>query len=223
MKLTICNNLKAMVPDFNISAYTFDLDEINDPNQLSKKITNAFLDLKNHYQNLYTLDMVTSQKTIKQTRDGYKKLGKDPSHTRPACEALFRRILKDGYIYRLGNVIDFGNLLSLQLLKSVCVVDASKLQGDINIRIGTKDDEYYGINRGKINVDRLPLYTDEISPFGNPTSDTIRTAVTNQTKSIFLMVIHFSNDSIKEDEQMIEQMIHYYLKVKNLKKIHLGD
>ena len=122
--------------------------------------------------------MVVNIKRIKQTRDGYKKLGKDPSHTRAACEALLRRIIKDGHIYRLGNVIDVGNLISLIFLKSVCVVDLDQIIGDINIRIGTKEDYYFGINRGKINVDRLPLYTDDVAPFGNPTSDTLRTSIT---------------------------------------------
>ncbi len=221
MKLQICNSLKETLPKFTVSAYTFSLLEQNNSENLSEDITDEFINITKEYQSLYTLEDVVNQKRIKETRDGYKKLGKDPSHTRPACESLFRRIVKDGKIYRLGNVIDFGNLLSLKLLKSVCVVDADKLCGDVIIRCGKKEDEYYGINRGKINVDKLPLYTDEESPFGNPTSDTLRTAVTDNTKNIFMMVIHFDDIFIEEDEKVTEEMIKKYLKISDFKKINI--
>ena len=61
-------------------------------------------------------------------------MGKDPSHTRPACEALLRRVVKGNELYRLGDVIDLGNILSIETLRSVCVVDSDKLVGDIVIR-----------------------------------------------------------------------------------------
>ena len=102
----------------------------------------------------------TKIEKIKHTRDGYKLLGKDPSHTRPACEALLRRIIKNGNIYRLGDAIDIGNYISIKLMKSVCMVDLDKIVGDINIRIGKVNDIYEGINRGLINVSNIPLYTE---------------------------------------------------------------
>ncbi len=219
MKLQISNQLKEKLPKFSISAYTIDLLEPNDPNHLSNKITEAFNLLEETYKLYYHLDDVVKIDKIKDIRDGYKTLGKDPSHTRPACEALLRRILKDDQtIYRLGDVIDIGNLLSLMLLKSVCVADADKISGDITIRIGTKDDEYYGINRGKINVENLPLYVDEISPFGCPTSDTARTAITKDTKKVLIMLINFSEE-YKEDEIKMIELLNKYLKIKNLQKI----
>ena len=199
MKLTISKKLKTILPDFTVSAYTFDLLEQNNENVLSEDITKAFYDITKKYQAMYTLTDVVNILRIKQTRDGYKALGKDPSHTRPACEALLRRIIKDGMIYRLGNVIDIGNLISLYFLKSVCVVDLDKIVGDIYIREGRADDEYSGINRGKINVEHLPLYTDDVSPFGNPTSDTIRTAITSKTKRVLIMLIHFNQENVVID------------------------
>ena len=215
------NSLKNILPEFSVSAYTFDLLEVNDSENLSTDITNAFETLTKEYQQIYTIENVVNIDKIKVTRDGYKKLGKDPSHTRPACEALLRRILKNGNIYRLGNVIDIGNLLSVKLLKSVCVVDKDKLRGDIVIRIGNKEDEYYGINRGKINVDKIPLYTDELGPFGNPTSDTLRTSITKDTKSVFIMLINFNQQNIKEDEILMETILNTYLKITNLYKINI--
>lgn len=219
MKLIISKSLKEKLPLFNVSCYTFELLEKNDENDLSSDISNLFNEITDKYQQIYSLEDVVKIKRIKDTRDGYKILGKDPSHTRAACEALLRRIIKNGNIYRLGNIIDLGNYLSLRFLKSVCVVDKDKLVGDINIRIGNINDEYYGINRGLINVSNIPLYTDDISPFGNPTSDTLRTAITSQTKNVCLMLINFNFDDVDEDEKELENILKKYLKIKNLTKI----
>ena len=202
MKLKITNELKKIVPSFKVSCYTFTTLEKNDKENLSNDLTKAFNNIAKEYQEKYILSEVTKIPKLKSTRDGYKMLGKDPSHTRPACEALVRRIIRDGSIYRLGNLIDFGNYLSIKLMKSVCMVDLDKIQGDVTIRIGSDSDYYEGINRGIINVTNLPLYTDEIGPFGNPTSDTIRTAITNDTTNVLIMLIHF-DDNIEDEDEML--------------------
>ena len=202
MKLKITNELKKFVPSFKVSCYTFTTLEKNDKENLSNDLTEAFNNIAKEYQKKYILSEVTKIPKLKSTRDGYKMLGKDPSHTRPACEALVRRIIRDGSIYRLGNLIDFGNYLSIKLMKSVCMVDLDKIQGDVTIRIGSDSDYYEGINRGIINVTNLPLYTDEIGPFGNPTSDTIRTAITNDTTNVLIMLIHF-DDNIEDEDKML--------------------
>ncbi len=222
MKLQICKDLLEVLPNFSVSAYTFSLLEKNDQNYLSEDISCYFDVLAKDYQNKFNIENVVNIDKIKITRDGYKKLGKDPSHTRPACEALLRRILKYGSIYRLGDVIDVGNILSLELLKSVCVVDLDKIVGDVKIRIGTKDDEYYGINRGKINVDKIPLYTDDLGGFGNPTSDTLRTAITFDTKNVLVMLINFSDLNKEHDEEKLENILNKYLKITNFSKITIN-
>lgn len=217
MKLTISKQLQEQLPYFSISAYTFTLME-SGVEKASQSITDLFQQLANTYRANYQLEDVVHIPRIKHIRDGYKKLKKDPSHTRPACEALLRRILKYGEIYRLGDAIDIGNYISLLLMKSVCMVDADTIQGDILIRIGTKEDQYEGIHRGVINVENLPLYEDEISAFGNPTSDTSRTAITPNTKNILVMLIHF-DDEITQDEKQMEYILNTYLNIQNLTKI----
>ena len=184
MNLRISNDLKELIPTFSVIAYKIDFDEKFNAMQQSKLVDEYLSNIYKTYPTIYNYDEITKIPKLKLTRDGYKKMGKDPSHTRPACEALLRRVVKGNELYRLGDVIDLGNILSIETLRSVCVVDSDKLVGDIVIRLGNSSDNYEGINRGIINVTNIPVYTDEIGPFGCPTSDTLRTAVTATTKNL---------------------------------------
>ncbi len=133
--------------------------------------------------------MITIKEAAKDARDAYKAYGKDPSRYRLATESLYRRLSKGNKLYRINNVVDIGNILSLEFRKSVAVLDYDNIQGDINIRLGKSSDEYFGIGRGKLNIENIPLYEDSIGPFGSTTSDTERTMITNKTSKIAFAVI----------------------------------
>jgi DNA/RNA-binding domain of Phe-tRNA-synthetase-like protein len=221
MNLRISNDLKELIPTFSVIAYKIDFDEKFNAMQQSKLVDEYLSNIYKTYPTIYNYDEITKIPKLKLTRDGYKKMGKDPSHTRPACEALLRRVVKGNALYRLGDVIDLGNILSIETLRSVCVVDSDKLVGDIVIRLGKSSDNYEGINRGIINVTNIPVYTDEIGPFGCPTSDTLRTAVTATTKSILVMIICFDDFEKDIDEKRLVQLYQTNTLIKNITKI--GD
>lgn len=216
MKINIDLELKNKLPEFSVIAYTMAVD-----NDITEDVDNLILMVKEKYTNFVPLTEVVTIPKIKVSRDGYKKLGKDPSHTRLACEALLRRVIKGDDLYRLGDIIDLGNILSIETMRSVCVVDLDKIEGDVTIRIGTKDDIYFGINRGQINVDKIPLYTDKIGPFGNPTSDTDRTKVTNNTKNILIMIICFNQEDMVKDEEILLSLYQKYTNARNINKLEV--
>lgn len=217
MKLTINQDLLNKVPSFNVIAYTMEVS-----NKTTLEVTNLLNNLQKEYFNKYDLQEITKLEKLKETRDGYKKLGKDPCHTRPACEALLRRVVKGTPLYRLGDIIDMGNVLSILTKRSVCVVDLQKLVGDINIRIGKKDEPYTGINRGTINIYNLPVYEDVNGPFGTPTSDTSRTMVDENTKEIFIMIICYSQKEIDEDENLLLTLYQKYVGATKIKKVEVN-
>lgn len=217
MKITIKNEISNVLPNFNVYAYTMDV-KVEDSTIINEKIN----ELEQKINNQYTLEDVLQIPSIKNARDSYKKLGKDPSRYRLACESLFRRLVKGNGLYRVNNVVDAGNVLSIELAKSTAVLDYDKLQGDIYIRIGTADDIYYGIGRGLINVTNIPLYVDDVSPFGSPTSDTERTSITMETKKILLMVICFDDldkENIKNMSLDIFKKYGYAINIKEIEVI----
>ena len=219
MNLIINADIKNLLPEFDVIAYKIDFSKDFDAMNKSENVDKLFEDIYKEFPKIYNYDEITKIPKLKYTRDGYKKMGKDPSHTRPACEALLRRVIKQGSIYRLGDVIDLGNILSIQTLRSVCVVDADKLEGDVIIRLGNSLDNYEGINRGVINVSNIPVYTDNIGPFGCPTSDTLRTMVTSCTKSILIMIICFDESDKEIDEQKLVNLYQANTKTINMIKI----
>ena len=216
MTITIKKEVSNILPNFNVYGFTMDV-KVEDSTIIETKIQQ----LENTINAKYTLEQVLAIPSIKNARDSYKKLGKDPSRYRLACESLFRRLVKGNGLYRVNNVVDAGNVLSIELAKSTAVLDYDKLQGDISIRIGTSDDIYYGIGRGLINVTNIPLYVDKVSPFGSPTSDTERTSITNETKRILLMVICF--DELDKDiiEEKSIEIFNNYAYANNVKKIEV--
>lgn len=219
MNFKINKNILDIVPLFNITCYHIKFKDNYDALEKSNKVDNLLLDLMKECQNKYNYDDITKINKLKETRDGYKAFGKDPSHTRPAAEALLRRMVKGNMLYRLGDVIDLGNILSIKTLRSVCVVDYNKLVGNIEIRLGTKDDSYQGIGRDIINVENIPVYFDEVGPFGSPTSDTRRTIVDSSTKEILIMIINFSYNDIEEDEKILLELYQNYTAYIEIEKI----
>lgn len=168
--------------------------------------------------NSYELKDIPVIPKLKKSRDGYKKLGIDPSRYRLACESLIRRIVKGYGVNLIGDIVDLGNILSIKTNRSVCVVDLDKIIGNIVITTGKKEDEYEGINRGKININNMPVYQDEVSYFGTPTSDTIRTAITHDTKNILVMIVCFDENDQDLDEKLLLELYTKYAKATNIKK-----
>lgn len=190
MNITIDDEIKKKTPDFHVGVMSCDVI-LYDNKDIDNLVNDCELEIS---ENIDILDVVKLD-IIKDARDAYKIYGKDPSRYRLATESLYRRLAKGNKLYRINNIVDLGNILSLRSRKSVAVLDYDKIEGDILIRLGTSNDEYYGIGRGKINIENIPLYEDSVSPFGSTTSDTERTMITSNTKKMLIFIISFSGDS----------------------------
>lgn len=145
------------------------------------------------------LDNVNKIKNIATTRDGYKKCGKDPNRYRPSADSLIRRLVKGNALYRINNVVDVLNLVSVQSGFSIGGYDRDKIKGNIVMDIGSANDHYIGIGRGKLNIEGMPVLRDDIGVFGSPTSDSERTMIDNNSTSIRFIFFDFSGDSSLDD------------------------
>lgn len=136
---------------------------------------------------------------VSAARKVYRALGKDPTRYRLSSDSLMRRIVKSQGLYKVNDVVDINNLLSIECGHSIGTYDLDKIQGPIVYDVGTADEEYRGIGRGVLNIDGLPVFKDELGSFGSATSDSERTMVTTQTKRILMNIIAFDGDASLND------------------------
>ena len=136
----------------------------------------------------------SSDPVISSVRAAFKATGKDPSRYRPSSEALTRRALAGKSLYKVNNVVDSGNLVSLMTGLPVGCYDAVWIRGDLTLRPATPGETYDGIGRGGINLEGLPILADDGGPFGSPFSDSDRTAVTEQTQNLIFVIYGLNVD-----------------------------
>ena len=195
MDIVISNEIKMITPKFNVGVMIADVTIQDDI-----RIDSLIQEIEEKIANEIDINEVVNLPIIKDGRDAYKKYGKDPSRYRLATESLYRRLSKGNKLYRINNVVDIGNLLSITTRKSVAVLDYNRIEGNVEIRLGKDSDEYNGIGRGKINIKNIPVYSDDLSAFGSCTSDTERTMITSATSRILLFIISFSGKAGLESE-----------------------
>ncbi len=198
MNITIDPIIRDLTPAFSIGVMTATV-AIDTHAELDQLIN----DLEQSIRNKHDISEVVTMDIILDGRDAYRAYGKDPSRYRLAVESLYRRIIKGNHLYRINNVVDLGNVLSLMTRKSVAVLDRSQIEGDVRIRLGQPSDDYHGLGRGKLNVTDIPVYVDDRGPFGSTTSDTERTKIRPQTREMLLFIISFSGAEVLSDELTI--------------------
>ncbi len=127
----------------------------------------------------------------------YRKIGLDPTRTRPSSEALARRIRRGEALPRVNTLVDVCNWCSLELQLPYGLYDLDRIEGAVELRLGRPGEEYAGIRKDVIHVDGRLVAADGRGPFGNPTSDSARTMVTTGTTRA-LVVIFAPRDTGKE-------------------------
>jgi DNA/RNA-binding domain of Phe-tRNA-synthetase-like protein len=121
-------------------------------------------------------------------RSMYKRVGLDPTKTRPSSEALLRRVRKGDPLPRINSMVDVCNWCSLEFQLPYGLYDAARIEGDVALRLGHPGETYAGIRKDDVHVGGRIALADSLGAFGNPTSDSARTMVTTDTTQALLVV-----------------------------------
>ncbi len=121
-------------------------------------------------------------------RDMYRRIGLDPTKTRPSNEALLRRVRRGDPFPRVNSLVDAVNLCSLQCQLPYGVYDRAALSGGLTLRLGRDGEGYAGIRKDTVHVAGRVTVADAAGPFGNPTSDSARAMVTTVTRAALVVV-----------------------------------
>jgi DNA/RNA-binding domain of Phe-tRNA-synthetase-like protein len=131
---------------------------------------------------------ITPPAEVASVRTMYKKVGIDPTKTRPSNEALLRRVRRGGTIPRINSAVDIVNWCSLEFQLPYGLYDFAKVSGPVTMRLGTDGESYPGIRKDDVNVGGRITVADDGGAFGNPTSDSARTMVTPSSTELLIVV-----------------------------------
>jgi len=127
----------------------------------------------------------------------YRRIGIDPTKTRPSSEALLRRVRKGDHLPRINTLVDLCNWCSFELQLPYGLYDRARIEPPIELRLGRDGEEYDGIRKDVVHVAGRMTLADARGPFGNPTSDSARTMVTEQTRDVLCII--FAPASLDRD------------------------
>jgi DNA/RNA-binding domain of Phe-tRNA-synthetase-like protein len=114
----------------------------------------------------------------------YRAAGLDPTRTRPSSEALVRRILRGDPLPRINAAVDLCNLSAISYFLPIGLYDAGKIVQPIRARLGQDHEHYEGLGKPRVNLHGRFCLVDAHGPFGNPSSDSRRTAVDQTTRNL---------------------------------------
>jgi DNA/RNA-binding domain of Phe-tRNA-synthetase-like protein len=136
----------------------------------------------------FTLESLAESKPVRDVRAMFREWGMDPSKYRPSSEALLRRVVQGKGLYRVSNVVDVGNLGSIETGWPFGCYDRSRIQQPIEFRHGVAGESYEGIGKQTWHLQGRPLLADSQGPFGSPISDSTRSMITESAKDVLIVL-----------------------------------
>ena len=219
ISVSVSEELKSRVPLLKLVCIGCDVSMMPKNEELWNLIVNKIAEIRSSMQ----VEQISRIPRIAASRKAYKACGKDPARYRLSAEALLRRAVKQKEIFQINNVVDLLNLVSISTGYSIGGYDMEKISGDVIFGIGSEDEPYEGIGRGTLNIESLPVFRDDKGAFGSPTSDSVRTAVTMDTKRFLMIIIDFgSHDSLDEAVSLAIDLLKKYGGGRNLEKCSVG-
>jgi DNA/RNA-binding domain of Phe-tRNA-synthetase-like protein len=138
----------------------------------------------------YTLEQVKDEPLFRAYRDFFWSVGIDPTKTRPASEALVRRMLSGGKLPRINTAVDAYNLASALTGIPIAAFDADTLAGDLTMRLAREGELFLGIGMEKpvvLRKNQVILTDSEQVIAIYPYRDSDATKVTIDTEHIHIV------------------------------------
>jgi DNA/RNA-binding domain of Phe-tRNA-synthetase-like protein len=97
----------------------------------------------------WELDQLREHLVFRAYRDFFWRVGVDPTKTRPASEALIRRVLRERPLPRINTLVDAYNLASIDTAIPLAAFDVGGLVGELTMREAAEGERFLGIGMEK--------------------------------------------------------------------------
>ena len=138
----------------------------------------------------WTLDGLKEEPVFRLYRDFFWKIGVDPTKTRPASEALIRRVLRGNPLPRINTLVDAYNLASLETTIPFGAFDLDRMRGELVMREGKAEEKFLGIGMEKpitLAGGEVVVEDDDRLVAVYPYRDADHSRVTAATRNVLLM------------------------------------
>lgn len=89
----------------------------------------------------FTVELLARHEPILAVRGMFRAWGLDPSKYRPSAEALLRRVVQGKGLYNVSNVVDAGNLGSVETGWPYGLYNRAAIQGEVWMRLGAESEK----------------------------------------------------------------------------------
>ena len=210
LEIHISAEIYELIPDFKIGVIEYKNITVGDSPQMVKGRLQLFQE-----SIFFELDnkQLTDLPGIKEWRNIFKNIGKDPNRYRHSAEALFRRIQKQNYLPSIHSAIDINNFFSLQYQVPIGVYDYDQVKAPVVIRIGKEGEAYNGLNGRTNSLEQLILSSDENGPFGSPFVDSDKAPVTVDTKNALQIIYLRPSTSDEDAAKLTESLMNMFTQI----------
>ncbi|MEO7993611.1 MAG: phenylalanine--tRNA ligase beta subunit-related protein [bacterium] len=117
--------------------------------------------------------------------DTFRRAGANPGRYAPSATALVKRLRQGKDIYRINDLVDCNNLISLEIAIPVGIYDRDHLSGGrLSFDLGAPQVSYLGIDGVEQRTQGKLLLADRDKVLGGPHADAHPTRITDQTRHI---------------------------------------
>ncbi|KXB02603.1 tRNA synthetase subunit beta [candidate division MSBL1 archaeon SCGC-AAA261D19] len=139
----------------------------------------------------YELEELKDVPTFRTYRDFFWEIGIDPTKTRPAAEALVRRVLQGKPLPTINTLVDAYNFASLRSEIPLAAFDYQSIKGEPLMRFASEGEEFSGIGMKKpaeLNGGEIVVADSEKLIAIYPYRDSDETKITLDTNIVLLMI-----------------------------------
>jgi|Deesub1362A_J573_1020465.scaffolds.fasta_scaffold00376_37 DNA/RNA-binding domain of Phe-tRNA-synthetase-like protein len=153
-----------------------------------EKTMELFYRILEKIKNNYDLENLKDHPVVRAYRDFYWRIGIDPTKQRPSSEALLRRGLK-GNIPIINNVVDAGNITSMETLVPIGLYDLDLIEGELELRLARREETFEPIGGKKegLKENQIVLADEKKILHVYPHRDSKLTMIRETTKNVLVV------------------------------------
>ncbi|MFY9688706.1 MAG: phenylalanine--tRNA ligase beta subunit-related protein [Candidatus Acidiferrales bacterium] len=136
----------------------------------------------------FTVESLAEAEPMRAVRAMFRAWGVDPSKYRPSSEALLRRVVQGKGLYRVSNLVNIGNLGSIETGWPYGCYDRSRIAPPVVLRHGAPGESYEGIGKRTWHLEGRPVLADSQGPFGSPISDSTSSMIGESARDVLIVI-----------------------------------